>query len=126
VNVDVRISELRRMSFFVCICAFGAYISVSFKHTTQHTHTHTLSLFYSHPHLLCICVVSVYAYIGNSVDYVEPLKTAFREKRFVIREFAYDPSKAGSLTGLIQVTKEQSLLLRNRTKIVLLVVVVMV
>jgi hypothetical protein len=71
-------------------------------------------------------VVSVYAYIGNSVDYVEPLKTAFREKRFVIREFAYDPTKAGSLTGLIQVTKEQSLLLRNGTKIVVVVVVVVV
>ena len=57
------------------------------------------------------------------MDYVEPLKTAFREKRFVIREFAYDPSKAGSLTGLIQVTTEHSLLLRNITKIVVVVVV---
>ena len=98
------------------------------SHTRAHTHTHTHAhtLFYSHPHLVCICVVSVYAYTGNSVDYVEPLKTAFREKRFVIREFAYDPSKAGSLTGLIQVTKEQFLLLRNRIKIVVLVVVAVV
>jgi V-type H+-transporting ATPase subunit C len=35
------------------------------------------------------------------VDYVEPLKSAFREKRFVIREFVYDPSKAGGLDGQI-------------------------
>ena len=59
------------------------------------------------------------------MDYVEPLKTAFREKRFVIREFAYDPSKAGSLTGLIQVIEEHSLR-RNITKIVVLLVVVVV
>ena len=32
---------------------------------------------------------------GNSVDYIEPLKHAFREKRFVLREFSYDASKAG-------------------------------
>jgi V-type H+-transporting ATPase subunit C len=30
------------------------------------------------------------------------LKAAFREKRFVMREFIYDASKAGSLDGLIQ------------------------
>jgi V-type H+-transporting ATPase subunit C len=36
------------------------------------------------------------------VDYVEPLKSAFREKRFVIREFIYDPSKAGGLDGQIE------------------------
>lgn len=36
------------------------------------------------------------------MDYVEPIKTAFREKRFVVREFTYDAAKAGGLDGLIQ------------------------
>jgi V-type H+-transporting ATPase subunit C len=40
--------------------------------------------------------------LGNIVDYVEPLKVAFREKRFVMREFSYDASKAGGLDGQIQ------------------------
>ena len=30
---------------------------------------------------------------GNNVDYIEPLKHAFREKRFIVREFAYDAAK---------------------------------
>lgn len=38
---------------------------------------------------------------GNSVDYIEPLKHAFREKRFVLREFAYDAAKSGGLDGQI-------------------------
>ena len=40
--------------------------------------------------------------LGHCVDYVEPLKTAFREKRFVVREFTYDAAKAGGLDGQIQ------------------------
>lgn len=31
------------------------------------------------------------------IDYIEPLKAAFRDKRYVIREFSYDASKAGTL-----------------------------
>jgi V-type H+-transporting ATPase subunit C len=38
---------------------------------------------------------------GNSVDYIEPLKAAFREKRFVLREFSYDAAKSGGLDGQI-------------------------
>jgi V-type H+-transporting ATPase subunit C len=38
---------------------------------------------------------------GNCVDYVEPLKHAFREKRFIVREFVYDAAKSGGLDGLI-------------------------
>ena len=44
---------------------------------------------------------------GNSVDYIEPLKTAFREKRFVVREFSYDPAKAGGLDGQIEVANAE-------------------
>lgn len=42
---------------------------------------------------------------GKYIDYVEPLRLAFREKRFVVREFIYDPSKAGSLDGLLEQAK---------------------
>jgi hypothetical protein len=35
------------------------------------------------------------------VDYLEPLKTAFREKRFIIRDFVYDASKAGGFFLLL-------------------------
>ena len=45
--------------------------------------------------------------IGVFVDYLEPLKIAFREKRFVIREFNYDASKAGSLNSLITSAQQE-------------------
>ena len=45
---------------------------------------------------------------GNCVDYIEPLKMAFREKRFVIREFIYDPLKAGGLDGQIQAASTEA------------------
>lgn len=37
---------------------------------------------------------------GRFVDYVGPLKTAFREKKFVLREFSFQPSRSGSAGGL--------------------------
>lgn len=39
------------------------------------------------------------------MDYLEPLKTAFREKRFTIREYSYDASRAGSLDGQVERAK---------------------
>ena len=41
------------------------------------------------------------------MDYVEPLAHAFREKRFVLREFKYDASKAGSLDTQLEQTKTE-------------------
>jgi len=42
---------------------------------------------------------------GRFVDYIEPFKAAAREKRVTIREFSFDPSKAGGLDGLIERAK---------------------
>lgn len=44
---------------------------------------------------------------GKFIDYIEPLKAAFREKRFVIREYSYDPSKAGSLDKQLEQAKTE-------------------
>ncbi len=42
---------------------------------------------------------------GKFSDYIEPLKACFRDKRFVIRDFTYDPAKAGSLDATIEKSK---------------------
>lgn len=44
---------------------------------------------------------------GKSVDYIEPLRHAFREKRMTLRDFSYDSSKAGGLEGLITAAEDQ-------------------
>lgn len=44
---------------------------------------------------------------GKQVDYVEPLRTAFREKRFVLRDYNYDASKSGSLDTQLEVAKTE-------------------
>jgi V-type H+-transporting ATPase subunit C len=44
---------------------------------------------------------------GKYTDYLEPLKTAFREKRFVIRDYAYDASKAGQLDKMLETVKTE-------------------
>ena len=36
------------------------------------------------------------------MDYLEPTKLAFREKKFLVREFAYDAAKAGGVDGAIE------------------------
>ena len=41
------------------------------------------------------------------MSYIEPLKAAFREKRFVMREFSYDPSKAGNLEVQIAIANSE-------------------
>lgn len=38
---------------------------------------------------------------GTFVDYLEPLKTAFREKRFIVRELSFDAAKSGGVNGAI-------------------------
>eukprot|EP00607_Mallomonas_marina_P010101 CAMPEP_0182419166 /NCGR_PEP_ID=MMETSP1167-20130531/3566_1 /TAXON_ID=2988 /ORGANISM="Mallomonas Sp, Strain CCMP3275" /LENGTH=387 /DNA_ID=CAMNT_0024593831 /DNA_START=227 /DNA_END=1390 /DNA_ORIENTATION=- len=42
---------------------------------------------------------------GHMVDYVEPFKVAAREKRLTVREFVFDPSKAGGLDQQIDHAK---------------------
>jgi len=37
---------------------------------------------------------------GHFVDYVAPLKAAFREKKYVMRDFSFQPGRSGSLGGL--------------------------
>ena len=42
---------------------------------------------------------------GKFVDYSEGVKNAFREKRFTVREWVFDPSKAGGVDGQIDQAK---------------------
>lgn len=42
---------------------------------------------------------------GKFVSYVEPVRNAFRDKRFPMREFKFDPSKAGGVDGQIEQAK---------------------
>ena len=42
---------------------------------------------------------------GTYVDYVEPFKSAAREKRFTVRDFSYDPEKAGGIETQIEQAK---------------------
>jgi len=44
--------------------------------------------------------------LGKHVDYLEPLKAAFKEKRFTLREFKYDPTKSGGVEA--DIAKAQS------------------
>lgn len=39
------------------------------------------------------------------MDYITPFKTAARDKRFTVREFVFDPAKAGGLDGQIDQAK---------------------
>lgn len=50
---------------------------------------------------------------GNFVDYVEPLKVAFREKRFTVRDVVYDAAKAGGVDGAIQQAEAEMTQVRN-------------
>ena len=38
---------------------------------------------------------------GVFTDYIEPVKAAFREKRFVVRDWSYNAEKSGEIDGLI-------------------------
>ena len=42
---------------------------------------------------------------GKLVDYTEPLKSKFRERRFVLRTFSFDEAKAGGLDALADKAK---------------------
>ena len=42
---------------------------------------------------------------GTYVDYIEPFKAAAREKRFTVRDFVYDPAKAGGVETQIEQAK---------------------
>lgn len=42
---------------------------------------------------------------GKFVGYLDAVRNAFRDKRFVIREFSFDPSKAGGVDGQIEQAK---------------------
>lgn len=42
---------------------------------------------------------------GTFVDYVEPFKTAAREKRFTVRDFVFEPAKAGGVETQIEQAK---------------------
>jgi V-type H+-transporting ATPase subunit C len=42
---------------------------------------------------------------GKFVDYLDAIKTAFREKRFTVRDFVFDPSKAGGVDSQIDQAK---------------------
>ena len=45
---------------------------------------------------------------GKYIDYIEPLKTAFREKRIIVREFSYDSTRAGGLDAAIAKAKMEA------------------
>ncbi|RYH29996.1 hypothetical protein EON65_06660 [archaeon] len=40
--------------------------------------------------------------VGSFEEFLEPVKIAFREKRFIIRELQFDPTKAGGIDGAIE------------------------
>ena len=42
---------------------------------------------------------------GTHVDYVEPFKLAAREKRLAVREFSFEPAKAGGIETQIEQAK---------------------
>ena len=43
------------------------------------------------------------AYVpGKMIDFIEPLKLKFREKRMIVRSFKYDESKTGGVEGLLE------------------------
>ena len=42
---------------------------------------------------------------GKHVDYIEPFKQAAREKRFTVRDFTFDPAKAGGVETQIEQAK---------------------
>jgi hypothetical protein len=48
---------------------------------------------------------------GKFVGYLEPLTAAAREKRYVIRPFKYDPSKANGVDSGIQLAESQVFIL---------------
>lgn len=50
---------------------------------------------------------------GHFVDYLEPIRHAFREKRFTVREVSYDASKAGGVDGAIQQGEAEMTQVRN-------------
>lgn len=57
---------------------------------------------------LCVFVIfySVFCFVaGKFFDYLDPLKAAFRDKRFVMREFSYDANKSGGLDSSIEKAK---------------------
>ncbi len=54
-----------------------------------------------------------YFLVGNFVDYVEPLKQAFREKRFIVRDIVFDATKAGGVDGVIQQAEHEMNQVRN-------------
>lgn len=47
------------------------------------------------------------------MDYMESIKTAFRDKRMIVREFEYDGSKAGGLDGQIEQAKNELKLIKQ-------------
>lgn len=55
----------------------------------------------------------IYTVAGSFVDYLDPLKHAFREKRFTVREVSYDASKAGGVDGAIQQGEAEMTQVRN-------------
>lgn len=63
--------------------------------------------------LLLYIYASLLQRAGNFVDYLEPLKHAFREKRFTVREVSYDATKAGGVDGAIQQGEAEMTQVRN-------------
>lgn len=47
------------------------------------------------------------------MDYVEPIKAIFREKRFIVREFSYDAANSGGLDVQIEQSKLEFKQMRN-------------
>lgn len=52
-------------------------------------------------------------YSGTYVDYVEPLKAAFREKRYTVRDMNYNPEGAGGVDAAIQQGEHELRTLRS-------------
>lgn len=49
------------------------------------------------------------------MEYLEALKTAFRENRYIVREFSFDSSKSGGIDGEIQKSLSEMKQVRSST-----------
>ena len=50
---------------------------------------------------------------GSMVDYIEPVKAAFRDKRYTAREIVYDASRAGGVDAAIEQGEAEMAQVRN-------------
>ena len=51
---------------------------------------------------------------GVFVDYLDPLKSAFRDKKYIVREFSYNPTDKGGVDAIVDNAEKELDRLRNQ------------